>query len=220
MEIAFQNSCRLCSIRERKTDMFTAFLLQLSKAFFFQQCAVVDNSNIVSQQGNLRKNVTGNQNGFSSCVAKLPNKRAYFCNTDRIETVDRFIQNQKFCFKTGYPEFSTYTLTVSDRLSKPNAWDLASLDYYFGEYGEKKHELMMKWTEKSWDDEYINSLFADIYGFGTLSPKDPNYIKWLAGWFAEQLEQENVERLQNKLDVWKESDTGKPVDFTPKEWGR
>ena len=113
-----------------------------------------------------------------------------------------------------------YTLTVSDRLSKPNAWDLASLDYYFGEYGEKKHELMMKWTEKSWDDEYINSLFADIYGFGTLSPKDPNYIKWLAGWFAEQLEQENVERLQNKLDVWKESDTGKPVDFTPKEWGR
>ena len=123
-------------------------------------------------------------------------------------------------FKTGYPEFSTYTLTVSDRLSKPNAWDLASLDYYFGEYGEKKHELMMKWTEESWDDEYINSLFADIYGFGTLSPKDPNYIKWLAGWFAEQLEQENVERLQNKLDVWKESDTGKPVDFTPKEWGR
>ena len=31
MEIAFQNSCRLCSIRERKPDMFTAFLLQLSK---------------------------------------------------------------------------------------------------------------------------------------------------------------------------------------------
>ena len=77
-------------------DDITAFLLQFSKAFFFQQCAVVDNSNIVSQQRNLRKNVTGNQNSFSSCVAKLPNKGAYFCNTDRIETVDRFIQNQKF----------------------------------------------------------------------------------------------------------------------------
>ena len=96
MEIAFQNSCRLCSIRERKPDMFTAFLLQLSKAFFFQQRAVVDNSNIVSQQRNLRKNVTGNQNSFSSCVAKLPNKGAYFCNTDGIEAVDRLIQNQKF----------------------------------------------------------------------------------------------------------------------------
>ena len=96
MEIAFQNSCRLCSIRERKPDMFTAFLLQLSKAFFFQQCTVVNNSNIVSQQGNLRKNVTGNQNSFSSCVAKLPNKGAYFCNTDGIEAVDRLIQNQKF----------------------------------------------------------------------------------------------------------------------------
>ena len=95
MEIAFQNSCRLCSIRERKTDMLTAFLLQLSKAFFFQQRAVVDNSNIVSQQRNLRKNVTGNQNSFSSCVAKLPNKGAYFCNTDGIEAVDRLIQNQK-----------------------------------------------------------------------------------------------------------------------------
>ena len=85
MEIAFQNSCRLCSIRECKPDMLTAFLLQFSKAFFFQQCAVVDNSKIVGQQGNLRKNVTGNQNRFSSCVAKLPNKGAYFCNTDGIE---------------------------------------------------------------------------------------------------------------------------------------
>ena len=55
MEIAFQNSCRLCSIRKRKTDMLTAFLLQFSKAFFFQQCAVVDNSNIVSQQGDVYK---------------------------------------------------------------------------------------------------------------------------------------------------------------------
>ena len=30
----------------------------------FQQCTVVNNSNIVSQQRNLRKNVTGNQNSF------------------------------------------------------------------------------------------------------------------------------------------------------------
>ena len=96
MEISFQNSCRLRSIRECKPDMLTTFLLQLSKAFFFQQCTVVYNSNIVSQQGNLRKNVTGNQNGFSSCVAKLPNKGAYLRNTDGIKTVDRLIQNQKF----------------------------------------------------------------------------------------------------------------------------
>ena len=40
--------------------------------------------------------MTGNQNRFSSCVAKLPNKGAYLCNTDGIETVDRLIQNQKF----------------------------------------------------------------------------------------------------------------------------
>lgn len=121
-------------------------------------------------------------------------------------------------FKAGYPEFSTYTLTISDRLAKPNAWDLAYLDGYFGKYGEKKHELMIKWTEESWDDEYINSLFADIYGIGVLYPKDSNYIDWLAKWFAEQLVQENAVRRQNGLDVWKESDTGDPVDFTPEEW--
>ena len=40
--------------------------------------------------------MTGNQNSFSSCVAKLSNKGSYFCNTDGIETVDRLIQNQKF----------------------------------------------------------------------------------------------------------------------------
>ena len=91
MEIAFQNSCCLCSIRERKPDMLTAFLLQFSKAFFFQQCAVVDNSNIVSQQGNLRKNVTGNQNGFSSRVTKLTNKGTYFCDTDRVKSIDRLV---------------------------------------------------------------------------------------------------------------------------------
>ena len=73
MEIAFQNSCRLCSIRERKTDMqmcirdrcsirerktdmLTAFLLQLSKAFFFQQRAVVDNSNICLLYTSIWKN--------------------------------------------------------------------------------------------------------------------------------------------------------------------
>ena len=36
MEIAFQNSCRLCRIRKCKTNMFTAFLFQFGKAFFFQ----------------------------------------------------------------------------------------------------------------------------------------------------------------------------------------
>ena len=83
-------------LHRHQLPMDTAFLLQLSKAFFFQQCAVIDNSNIVSQQGNLRKNMTGNQNSFSSGVAKLPNKGAYLRNADGIETVDRLIQNQKF----------------------------------------------------------------------------------------------------------------------------
>ncbi len=72
MEIAFQNSCRLCSIRECKPDMLTAFLLQFSKAFFFQQCAVIDNSNIVSQQGNLRKKCDWKSKWFFLLRRKAP----------------------------------------------------------------------------------------------------------------------------------------------------
>lgn len=66
-------------------------------------------------------------------------------------------------FKAGYPEFATYTLTISDRLTKPEAWDKFSLSSYFGTYGPQKHELMIKWTEKPWDDEYISTLFMNIF---------------------------------------------------------
>lgn len=119
-------------------------------------------------------------------------------------------------FKTGYPEFSTYMLTISDRLSKPTAWDKAQLDYYFGTYGPQKHELMIKWTQEIWDNTYIESLFYDRFGNGSLYPKDSNYINYLDIWFAQKLEQENQDRLKNELNIWKEAD-GTPVDFTPME---
>lgn len=64
-------------------------------------------------------------------------------------------------FKTGYPEFSTYTLTVSDRLSKPNA-GFGVFGLLFRRIWEKKHELMMKWTEKVGMTN-ISTVFSQIY---------------------------------------------------------
>ncbi len=118
-------------------------------------------------------------------------------------------------FKTGYPEFATYTLTISDRFTKPTAWDQCSLDYYFGAYGPQKHELMIKWSKNAWDDEYIGTLFYEIYP-GYFSPKEDAYIAYLGKWFAGKLEEENAGRLADPEigEVWTEKD-GTPVDFTP-----
>lgn len=115
-------------------------------------------------------------------------------------------------FKVGYPEFSTYTLTISDRLVRPSAWDNAYLDSYFGVYGPQKHELMIKWSEKAWDNAYIESLFYDKYGIGFLYPKDEAYINYLTNWFVERLAEENAERLAKHEDIWREAN-GDPVEF-------
>lgn len=127
-----------------------------------------------------------------------------------------FKENENF--KLGYPQFAEYTIIISDRLSKPSMWTDCELDYYFGAYGSKKHELMISWTEETWDNTYINTLFYQANYSGTLYwvPKDGNYIDYLASWFADKLSKENAERLADPAigDVYREPD-GSPVDFTP-----
>lgn len=127
-----------------------------------------------------------------------------------------FKENENF--KLGYPQFAEYTIIISDRLSKPTMWTDCELDYYFGAYGSKKHELMISWTEETWDNTYINTLFYQANYSGTLYwvPKDGNYIDYLASWFADKLSKENAERLADPAigDVYREPD-GSPVDFTP-----
>lgn len=126
-------------------------------------------------------------------------------------------------FQSGYPEFSTYTLTISDNLTKPDFWDKlcpsfgssTGLDYIFGKYSPEKHALMIKWTQKPWDDEYIESLCYELMpGWDMWLAKEPAYIDYLASWFAEQLEEENAERVANGEEPWE-------VDFTPLDdpWG-
>ncbi len=123
-------------------------------------------------------------------------------------------------FSLGYPEFSDYTLVITDKLSKPTAWDVCSLEEYFGEYGEAKHSLMIEWTGQAWDDDYIYSLFYSYYesydGTTYWFANDDDYMNWLSDWFQDKLEAANAERLADPEigDVYREKD-GTEVDFTP-----
>ena len=40
-------------------------------------------------------------------------------------------------------------------------WQELGVDYYLGTYGSKKHELMIQWTGKTWDDAYFKTLAHD-----------------------------------------------------------
>lgn len=118
-------------------------------------------------------------------------------------------------FQSGYKAFSTYTLTISDRLSKPTMWAAASLDYYLGVYGQKKHELMIEWSGEAWDDTYIESLFTVLdFGYAVVYiAKDESYLNYLSAWFAERLAEE--EAVSGPIY---EEDGVTKVDFTPLAW--
>ena len=95
MESQFQNSSRLSCIRYKKTDMSAALLFQLRKTFLLQKHTMINNSDIICKKRNLRKNMAGNQNCFSSFSAKSLNKGTYLRNSNRVQSIDRFIQDQK-----------------------------------------------------------------------------------------------------------------------------
>lgn len=117
-------------------------------------------------------------------------------------------------FKAGYQDMAYRTLYVSDRLNKPANWDLYYMDYTFGTYGQKKHELMIAWTGKAWDDAYLKEL----------SNGDRAYMDFLDQWFQEKLAKENEKRQEQGLDVYREADAkgnpdkGEPVSFKPLSW--
>lgn len=108
-------------------------------------------------------------------------------------------------FQPGYDGFSRRILEITDRLAKPSNWDGSYMeDYYFGEYGEVKHQLMIDWTGNAWDAEYIDEFLNG----------DPAYISYITEYLAVRLEEENSARLDAGLDVYKEKD-GTEVVFGP-----
>lgn len=110
-------------------------------------------------------------------------------------------------FKPGYEVFSTHTLVISSHMAKPANWDTYYGDNNFGTYTELKHQLMIEWTGNSWDEDYLDELFAG----------DSNYVTYLSQWFIEKLEEENQKRQEAGLDIYREPN-GEPVSFDPAPW--
>lgn len=106
-------------------------------------------------------------------------------------------------FKPGYAEWATRVVEISDRLMKPSNWDMLELDvYYFGVYGEVKHQLMIEWTGQTWDDAYIEEFINGDYA----------YQNYLVDYCVKRLKEENAKRIAAGGDVYREKD-GTPVDF-------
>lgn len=119
------------------------------------------------------------------------------------DVVLRFTIKDNGIFKPGYQAMSVQTLYISGRLSQPSKWSAYYCDYYFGTYGPKKHELMIEWTGKNWDDDYLDEFFGG----------DPGYVDYIAHWFKVKLEEENQKRIEAGLGKYTEDD-GTIIEFT------
>lgn len=112
-------------------------------------------------------------------------------------------------FKAGYAGLDTRTIEITDHLSQPKNWYIkysyASLSNYIGDYGEVKHRLMIEWTGKAWDADYVEEFMTG----------DANYMSYIASWLSKKLTEENVRRQHEGEDVYKEKN-GTLVDFTSK----
>lgn len=112
-------------------------------------------------------------------------------------------------FKAGYAGLDTRTIEITDHLSQPKNWYIkysyASLSNYIGDYGEVKHRLMIEWTGKAWDADYVEEFMTG----------DANYMSYIASWLSKKLTEENDRRQHEGEDVYKEKN-GTLVDFTSK----
>lgn len=110
----------------------------------------------------------------------------------------KFAFTENDYFKPGYTGLTERSITITDQLSKPSNWSTS----YFGTYGPVKHQLMIEWTQKAWDENYIDELLNG----------DKGYISYLSRWFREKLAEENSKRQSQGLDIYREED-GTPVYF-------
>ena len=103
-------------------------------------------------------------------------------------------------FKPGYERFQMRTLTISDKLVEPTAWNTTYFFYYFGSYGPVKHQFQIDQTGERFDDEYINYLMNG----------DSGYVNYIYEKLVRQLAEYNAEREAQGLGVLCEAD-GTPV---------
>ncbi|MFD2554261.1 DUF4843 domain-containing protein [Sphingobacterium tabacisoli] len=61
-------------------------------------------------------------------------------------------------FKEGSVSNSWRKLIFSDKLSRPEAWDIAMEDYYLGKYSLRKHEFMIEVTGQLWNQAFFEEV--------------------------------------------------------------
>lgn len=111
-------------------------------------------------------------------------------------------------FKKGFDELSMKSVDFTDKLDKPNNWNIMT-EHYFGEYGPVKHMFMIEHSGDRWDDEY----FIKVLGYDNSSSVDQTYLKHLSNKFQNILDGVNADRQKENLDLLKEDD-GSTVQFT------
>lgn len=68
----------------------------------------------------------------------------------------KIVDNENF--KEGSASNSWRKLVFSDKLSRPEAWDVAMEDYYLGKYSVRKHEFMIEVTGKLWNQAFFEEV--------------------------------------------------------------
>ena len=107
-------------------------------------------------------------------------------------------------FQPGYEEDAYCTITISDILTKPDAWDNYYLYYYICTWTRGIHQFLIDQTGDPWDDEFINSVVGDM-----------GYINYIGGWLPRRLAEVNAERQAQGLGVLMEDDGVTPVACVP-----
>lgn len=104
-------------------------------------------------------------------------------------------------FSAGYKRTSKVKLIISNRMSKPTAWQ-GLCNYYFSSYGSVKHQFMIDVTGFKWDDNFLkNELYVLDY-----SQCDQGYMAYLANFFHAKLAELNTQREAQGLGKLKEAD--------------
>lgn len=108
-------------------------------------------------------------------------------------------------FLLGYVDCLSKTITISDLLSKPANWNRLC-DWYFGNYGTVKHQLMIDVSGEKWDDDYLLNV-ARVTDYSS-----QDFLRYQANKFAKALAELNAERAAQGLDPLTEDD-GSLVQF-------
>jgi len=64
-------------------------------------------------------------------------------------------------FQPGDQALIWRKVIFTDRLSQPAAWNASRTTNYLGAYSVVKHAYMIQITGQKWDDDFINTVFAD-----------------------------------------------------------